>query len=126
MASTVRLAQLLYMLLDYTSYIYYKMAVLLIMMAVWSYMAAVFVTSFSQTSTMPSSKNCIQPTSPFSSTTTSTSLYLSSSDIQAKLQEQMAKLQDRDRSSKEISSDVSNLHVMCVFKNCDVCLLVSQ
>ena len=82
------------------------------MMAVWSATAAIFlnvqfVTSFSQLNLMPSSRNCIQPTSTFS--TTSTSLYLSSSDIQAKLQEQMAKLQDRDRSSKEISSDVSNL-----------------
>ena len=89
------------------------------MMAVWSALAAIFlniqfVTSFSQT-LMPSSRFCIQATtSTFSTTTTtSTSLYLSSSDIQAKLQEQMAKLQDRDRSSKEISSDVSNRHVMC-------------
>lgn len=36
-----------------------------------------------------------------------TSLSLSSSDIQAKLKAQMAKLQERDRSSKAISSDVS-------------------
>ena len=90
------------------------MAVLLMMMmAVWSAIAAIFlniqfVTSFSQTH---QSRNCIQrATSTFSTiTTTKTSLYLSPSDIQAKLQEQMAKLQDRDRSSKEISSDVSNI-----------------
>ena len=83
------------------------MAVLAVLRAA---LAAVFlntVTSFSQTTTylMPS-RNCRQAATPI---TTSTSLYLSSSDIQAKLQEQMAKLQDRDRSSKEISSDVSNL-----------------
>ncbi len=36
----------------------------------------------------------------------STALYLSSSDIQAKLKAQMAKLQERDRSSREISSNV--------------------
>ena len=90
------------------------MAVLLIiLMAVWSSVAAIFlntqfVTSF-QTSTLPSR---IQATATTFSSTTSTSLYLSSSDIQAKLQEQMAKLQDRDRSSKEISSDVSNLDIL--------------
>ena len=84
----------------------------MMMMAVWSAIAAIFlniqfVTSFSQTH---QSRNCIQrATSTFSTITTSTSLYLSPSDIQAKLQEQMAKLQDRDRSSKEISSDVSNI-----------------
>ena len=38
---------------------------------------------------------------------TSTSLYLSSSDIQAKLKAQMAKLQERDRASVAISPDVS-------------------
>ena len=85
------------------------MAVLSMMMAVWTALAAVFlniqfVTSFSQTYLMPCRSR--QAATPI---TTSTSLYLSSSDIQAKLQEQMAKLQDRDRSSKEISSDVSNL-----------------
>jgi hypothetical protein len=36
----------------------------------------------------------------------STALNLSSSDIQAKLKAQMAKLQERDRSSREISSNV--------------------
>ena len=36
-----------------------------------------------------------------------TALYLSSSDIQEKLKAQMTKLQERDRSSKEVSSDVS-------------------
>jgi hypothetical protein len=36
-----------------------------------------------------------------------TALCLSSSDIQAKLRAQMAKLQERDRSSREISPDVS-------------------
>lgn len=40
-----------------------------------------------------------------------TSLYLSSSDIQAKLKAQMAKLQERDRSSREISPDVSIVHI---------------
>ena len=81
------------------------------MMAVWPAIVAVFlniqlkfVTSF-QTLTL--SRNCIQAATSTFSTNTSTSLYLSPSDIQAKLQEQMAKLQDRDRSSKEISSDVS-------------------
>ena len=38
---------------------------------------------------------------------TSTSLFLSSSDIQAKLKAQMAKLQERDRASVAISPDVS-------------------
>mmetsp|Transcript_20466 Transcript_20466/g.38637 ORF Transcript_20466/g.38637 Transcript_20466/m.38637 type:complete len:116 (+) Transcript_20466:292-639(+) len=46
--------------------------------------------------------------SSFASTAT-TSLCLSSSDIQAKLKAQMAKLQERDRSSKAISPDVSTL-----------------
>ncbi len=36
-----------------------------------------------------------------------TALCLSSSDIQARLRAQMAKLQERDRSSREISPDVS-------------------
>ena len=40
---------------------------------------------------------------------TSTSLFLSSSDIQAKLKAQMAKLQERDRASVAISPDVSFL-----------------
>jgi hypothetical protein len=40
-------------------------------------------------------------------TTTTTALQLSSSDIQAKLMAQMAKLQERDRSSREISPNVS-------------------
>ena len=47
-----------------------------------------------------------------SSYSTSTVLHLSSSsseDIQAKLKAQMAKLQERDRSSRAISSDVSIL-----------------
>ena len=38
---------------------------------------------------------------------TTTALHLSSSDIQAKLMVQMAKLQERDRSSREISTTVS-------------------
>jgi len=42
-----------------------------------------------------------------SSSSINTSLFLSSSDIQAKLLAQMAKLQERDRSSREISPDVS-------------------
>ena len=40
---------------------------------------------------------------------TSTSLFLSSSDIQAKLKAQMAKLQERDRASVALSPDVSFL-----------------
>jgi len=80
-----------------------------------------FVTSFSQTLMPP--RNCIQAsTSTFSTTTTSTSLYLSSSDIQSKLQEQMAKLQDRDRSSKEISSDVSNIDMCDVSSKIVMCV----
>ena len=41
-----------------------------------------------------------------------TALYLSSSDIQEKLKAQMTKLQERDRSSKEVSSDVSTSDVL--------------
>ncbi len=44
-------------------------------------------------------------------TSTATSLFLSSSDIQAKLKVQMAKLQERDRASAAISPDVSILHL---------------
>ncbi|KAL7528305.1 hypothetical protein ACHAXR_002373 [Thalassiosira sp. AJA248-18] len=40
-----------------------------------------------------------------STASTKTALFLSSSDIQAKLKAQMAKLQERDRSSREISPD---------------------
>ena len=40
-----------------------------------------------------------------------TSLFSSSSDIQAKLKAQMAKLQDRDRSSREVSPDVSKRRI---------------
>ena len=42
-------------------------------------------------------------------TSSPTSLFLSSSDIQAKLKAQMAKLQERDRASAAISPDVSIL-----------------
>ncbi len=44
-------------------------------------------------------------------TSTATSLFLSSSDIQAKLKIQMARLQERDRASAAISPDVSILHL---------------
>ena len=52
-----------------------------------------------------------------------TALCLSSSDIQAKLRAQMAKLQERDRSSREISPDVScgtNNPGCCL--DCDIAL----
>ncbi len=42
-----------------------------------------------------------------------TALHLSSSDIQAKLMAQMAKLQERDRSSREISTTVSRHESKC-------------
>lgn len=47
----------------------------------------------------------------FGKTSSATSLFLSSSDIQAKLKVQMAKLQERDRASAAISPDVSILHL---------------
>ena len=46
-------------------------------------------------------------------TSQTTSLFLSSSDIQAKLKAQMAKLQERDRASAAISPDVSIL-LLCI------------
>lgn len=46
-------------------------------------------------------------------TSQTTSLFLSSSDIQAKLKAQMAKLQERDRASAAISPDVSIL-ILCI------------
>jgi len=51
-----------------------------------------------------------------------TALCLSSSDIQAKLRAQMAKLQERDRSSREISPDVSVDEQSWMLLDCDIAL----
>ena len=48
-------------------------------------------------------------------TSSTTSLFLSSSDIQAKLKVQMAKLKERDRASAAISPDVSILRLHFLF-----------
>jgi len=58
-------------------------------------------------------------------TSSSTSLFLSSSDIQAKLKAQMAKLQERDRASAPISPDDIDVvfedeHIVVVNKPCGV------
>ena len=85
-------------------------------MIIWSAITAVVLhTGYVAAFTQPCGRNnmpvIIIPTAA-SHSTSSTVLNLSSSsseDIQAKLKAQMAKLQERDRSSRAISSDVSVL-----------------
>lgn len=65
-------------------------------------------TAFSPPASHPSTVHRLDPNyNLMRSTTTTVALHLSSSDIQAKLMEQMTKLQERDRSSREISPNVS-------------------
>ena len=106
-------------------------------MIIWSAITAVvlhtgYVAAFTQPcgyNNMPVMLHLTQqcsiiPTAASYSTSTVLNLSSSSSseDIQAKLKAQMAKLQERDRSSRAISSDVS--YTGTINMMCDSCLII--